>query len=224
MIEITSIICSLSTRSIAEADDRYLQIDFLLFKLDNVIDDGLKSIPDDLIRKCALALIRWTNDEHEDNDYPPSTSEDHANADRLIDKIRETHLLLGGNEFDRDGFVRDAFTLEQQWIVTAVQYYTFINYYDLPVNSGHIFKLIEWNIFSIDYIDGFVPKYHLERSGTDKLGYKYVLGRKLYPHYHESLINFGDYCPSYMKLKTLIIGDITGELPLDALSASGSLD
>ena len=225
MIEIILIISSLSTRSIAEKeDDRYLQIDFLLFKLDNVIDDGLKAIPDDLIHKCQLALIRWTIDGHEDNNYPPSTSEDHANADRLIDKIREIHLALGGDEHDREGFVRDAFTLEQQWVVAAVQYYSFIDYYDLPVNSFHIFKLIQWNIYSIDDIDSFVPEYHLERGGTDELGYNYFLGRRLYPHYHETLINFGDYCPSYMELKTLIIGDITGEMPLDALTASGSFD
>ncbi len=106
------------------------EIDMLLFELDNVIDEELKSIPDELIYKCQLALTLWSIDGREDN----------------------------------------------------------------------------------------------ERSYNDQFGYTYILGRKLHPHYHESLISFGDYCPSYMELKLWIIGDITGEIPLDAIISSGYLD
>jgi hypothetical protein len=196
----------------------------LLFELDNVIDDDLKSIPDDLVYKCQLALALWSIDGREDNDHPPSTPEHHANANRLMEKIRQVHLVLGGSELDRAGFVRDIFGLEQQWVVSAVQYYSFIKYYDDPTNPSYIFKLIEWTVYPIDYIDGFVPMYHLERSYNDQFGYTYVLGRKFYPNYHESLINFGDYCPTYMELKSLIIGDIIGEVPLEALISSGYLE
>jgi hypothetical protein len=71
---------------------------------------------------------------------------------------------------------------------------------------------------------GFAPMYHLERSYSDVFGFTHILGRKMYPNYHESLIDFADYCPSYMELKTLIIGDITGEMPLPVLISSGYLD
>jgi hypothetical protein len=225
------IICRLGAKSIEQEEedddgdgDIYPEIDLLLFELDNVIDDDLKSIPDDLIYKCQLALSIWSIDGREDNDYPPSTSEHHANANRLMEKIRQTYIALGGNELDREGFVRDVFRLEQQWIVSAVQYYSFIKYYDDPMNPSHIFKLIQWTIYPIDFMGGFAPMYHLERSYSDEFGYTYVLGRKIHPHYHESLIDFGDYCPSYMELKLLIIGDIIGEAPLDALIASGYLE
>ncbi len=197
----------------------------MLFELDNVVDNhDLTSIPDDLVYKCQSALALWSIDGREDNDRPPSTSEDHANANRLMDKLRQTHLILGGSELDRQGFLRDVFVLEHQWIVSAVQYYSFIKYYADPLNPSHIFKLIEWTIYPIDFIDGFAPMYHLERSYSDEFGYTFILGRKIQVHYHESLINFGDYCPSYMELKTLIIGDITGEIPLSPLISSGYLE
>jgi len=212
--------CRLTARN----SDIYPEIDMLLFELDNVIDEELKSIPDELIYKCQFALALWSIDGREDNDYPPSTSEHYAYANRLMEKIKQTHLALGGNELDREGFVRDIFSLEQQWIVLAIQYYSFIKYYDDPTNPSHIFKLIEWIVYPDDFIDGFVPMYHLERSYNDELGYIYILGRKIHPHYHESLISFGDYCPSYMELKTWIIGDITGETPLDAIISSGYID
>jgi hypothetical protein len=209
--------CRLTTRSIDEVEDNP-EIDMLLFELDNVIDEELKSIPDELIYKCQLALTLWSIDGREDNDYLPSTPEHHDYANRLMDKIRQTYLILGGNEFDREGFIRDIFSLEQQWIISAVEYYSFIKYYDDPTNPNYIFKLIQWTIYSNDFINDFNPMYHLERSYNDEFGYTYILGRKLYPHYHESLISFGDYCPSYMELKLWIIGDITGEIPLDAIS------
>jgi hypothetical protein len=187
-------------------------------------DDDLKLVPDDLIYKCQLALALWSIDGREDNDHPPSTPEHHAHADRLMDKIRQTHFSLGGDALDRQGFVRDVFGLEQRWIVSAVQYYSFIKYYADPTNPSHIFKLIEWTVYPIDYVDGFTPMYHLERSYSEEFGFTHILGRKLYPHYHESLISFDDYCPSYIELKTLIIDDITGDAPLPVLISSGYLD
>jgi hypothetical protein len=203
--------------------DIYPDIDLLLFELDNVIDDGLQSIPDDLIYKCQLALALWSVDGREDNDYPPSTTEHHLDADRLMEKIKETHLGLGGDPLDREGFVRDVFSLEHEWIVSAIQYYSFIKYYQNPMNPSHIFKLIEWTVYPKEFIAGFAPMYHLERSYSEEFGYTYILGRKTHPNYHETLISFRDYCPSYMELKALIIGDITGEMPLDALISSGYL-
>ena len=189
-----------------------------------MVDDNLKSIPNDLLYECQSALILWSIDGREDNDHPPSTPEDHVNADPLINKFKQTYFALGGDPFDRDGFIRDSFILEQQWIIAVVQYYSFIKYYDIPWNPSYIFKLFEWTVYPINSMDGFFPQYHLERSYNDLFGYTYMLGRKIQLHYHESLVNFGDDCPSYMKLKSLIIGDITGEAPLRPLAASGSLE
>jgi hypothetical protein len=86
-----------------EEDDGgiYCVIDLLLFELDNVVDDNeLKSISDDLVYQCQLALALWSTDGHEDNDHPPSTSEHHANADHLMDKLRQTHLILAVSDLD----------------------------------------------------------------------------------------------------------------------------
>jgi hypothetical protein len=197
----------------------------LLFELDNVIDDDLKSMPDHLVYKCRLALALWSIDGREDIDFPPSTPEHHANANRLMEKIRQVHLVLGGNELDREGFMRDIFGLEQQWVVSAVQYYSFIKYYDSPLDiASYISKLIQWTVFPSDFVYDFPLMYHLERSPGYPSGYTYVLGRKIRPRYHESLINFGDRCPTYMELKAMIIGDITSEQPLHAIAASGYLD
>ncbi|CAF1223793.1 unnamed protein product [Rotaria sordida] len=209
-----------------EDDDEniYPDIDFLLYELDNVLDDNLKSISEELLHKCQIALALWSIDGREDTDYPSSTPIDHANADRLINKFKQTYFDIGGDPFNREGFVRDVFTLKYQWIISAVQYYRFINYYDTEWNPVNMSKLFEWNVYPIDFIDGFAPMYHLERSYTDEFGYTYMLGRKIQLTYHESLVNFGDYCPSYMELKTLIIGDITGEASILPLIASGYLE
>ncbi|CAF1303315.1 unnamed protein product [Didymodactylos carnosus] len=169
-----------------------------------------------------MALILWSIDRREDYIYPPSSSEDHADADRLVAKLTQVHFDLGGSALDRKGFVRDVFSLgDHQWMISAQQYYSFIDYYDNPIVPNAVFKLIEWTVYPIDFTDGFAPAYHLERSGSEEFGFIYILGRKLYPHYHESLVNFFNRCPSYMELKALIIGDVTGEAPLIFLVASG---
>jgi hypothetical protein len=205
-------------------DDIYPDIDFSLFELDDVIDSGMKSMPDDLVYKCQLAFILWSIDGREDSGFPPSTLEHHVNADRLMAKLGHVHLALGGSVLDREGFIRDIFKLEHQWLVSAVQYYSFVAYYDDPMDLSNITKLIEWAVFHDDYQSGFAPRYHLERSYSDEFGFTHVLGRKLRLGYHESLIFFDDYCPSYMELKRIIIGDITGEAPLYAVISSGYQD
>ncbi|CAF0777100.1 unnamed protein product [Adineta steineri] len=203
--------------------DMHPDIDVLLSELDKIVENvhDLKSIPDDLRYKCQLALGLWSFDGREDNDYPPSTPQQHANADRLVDKIRQTHLSLGGSEFDREGFRRDLFILKHQWMVLATQYYTFIKYYDEPSNPSYIFKLFQWTVYTIDSPNEFALMYHLERSPSVDSGYTYVLGRKIHPYYHESLIHFGNSYPSYMTLKTLIIDDIMGDKRLAAIASSG---
>ena len=198
-------------------------VDQLLFELNNVMDDNeIEFIPSNLLQKCTMTLTLLSINGREDFHLQPSISQDHDNADRLINKIKEVHLELGGNILDRQGFIRDVFTVnKQQWNIAAIQYYTFIDYYDNPVVPNDVFKLIQWNIYRSNYKDGFVPAYHLERSYSQEYGFTYILGRKLYPHYHESLVNFFDRCPSYMELKSLIIGDVTDETPLAFITASG---
>ena len=195
-------------------------IDALLFELDNVVDEGLESIPDDLVYQCQLALFIWSIDGREDSDFPPSELEDHATADRLMDKITQVHLQLGGSELDRAGFVRDMFRLDDRWLVVAEQYYSFIEYYNNPHISSIMHKLFQWVVYPDEFMEDFAPMYHLERSYSGKFGYTYMLGRKTTPYRHESLINFGSDCPSYMQLKMLIIGDITGQVYLAAIASS----
>jgi hypothetical protein len=198
-------------------------VDELLFELDKVMDDDeIELIPSNLVEKCTRVLILLSIDGWEDSNFPRSTSLDHADADRLVTKLRQVHLELGGNIFDRKGFIRDVFTLnDHQWVISAEQYYSFIDYYDNPIKPNAVFKLIQWTVYPADFKGGFAPAYHLERSYSEEFGFTYILGRKLYPHYHESLINFLGRCPSYAELKPLIIGDVTGEAPLSFIVASG---
>jgi len=73
----------------------------LLFELDNVVDDNeLKSISDDLVYKCQLAIALWSTDGRKGNDHPPSKPEHHANADHLMDKLKQTHLILAVSDLD----------------------------------------------------------------------------------------------------------------------------
>ena len=202
------IICRIGANSFDE-EEVPPQLDLLLFELDNVIDQNLKSIPDELISECQLALIYWSIDGREDTDYPPSTPEQHQNAARLIEKIGQIHLILAENKVNREGFIRDLFILEEQWIVSAIEYYSFI-----PSNdSNETLIYVEWIVYQND----FVSMYDLERSSDEDLGFVYILRRKRDSYSVELLIYFEDYCPSYMELKTFIIGDITGQMSLDAI-------
>ncbi|CAF3872134.1 unnamed protein product [Rotaria sp. Silwood1] len=200
----------------------YHDVNPLIAEIENLADDDeIESIPADVLSKCTKILTLLSIDGREDNIYLKSTPKNHADADRLIAKIREVHLELGGSTLDRKGFVRDVFSIGHQWTISERQYYSFIDYYDNPIVSNAVFKLIEWTVFPPDYQGGFAPAYHLERSYNKEYGFTYMLGRKFYPHYHESLVNFYEECPSYMGLKALIIGDLTGEAPLVFIVASG---
>ena len=161
-------------------------------------------------------------DVREGLNISPSTSEEHSDANRLTDKLKQVHLALGGSILDREGFTRDMFVIDgSPWLITAIQYYSFIDYYDNPEVPNAVFKLIQWNILSMDSKGFVILSYHLERSYTSELGFRYFLGRRPCPRFHETLINFFNRCPSYMELKSLIIGDLNGEERLSPVTASG---
>ncbi|CAF1140624.1 unnamed protein product [Adineta steineri] len=194
----------------------------LISELDSLADDNeIHSIPVNILEECIRVLTLLSVDGREDHDLPPSTSRDCIDAERLISKIREVHLKLGGTILDRQGFIRDTFGLRHQWLISARQYYSFIDYDDNPIEPDAVFKLIEWAVYPIHYSGGVVPLYQLERSHHEHFGFIYVLGRKHSPRYHESLINFLDRCPSYMELKALIMDYVMGEAPVDFIVASG---
>lgn len=139
-----------------------------------------------------------------------------------MEKLKETHLALGGSILDRNGFLRDDFQVENQWHIKAVQYYSFIDYYNNRMKPSGVCKLIEWIVYKRDFENSFPLMYHLERSYNKQWNsFTHVLGRKTSQHFHETLINFSQYCPSYMELKPIIICDVTGESPLLAPVSSG---
>ena len=195
----------------------------LLVELDDVIEDyDIESIPNALQSKCTLALIQLSVDGREDYSTSPSKPEEQSDADRLTNKLKQVHLELGGSIRDRQGFMRDEFTIDGgKWLIEAIQYYSFIDYYDNPVVPNNVFKLFEWKIFLMQSKSFVTFAYHLERSYSSEFGVSYFLGHTPCPHYHETLISFLDRCPSYMELKSLIIGDLNGDERLFHITASG---